>query len=150
MKTTKKKTGPKAHFARYTGGLASVRHSGRISRGNAFLFSGRAWIPIPLDPSWMCVKCNRSYKKGLDREGGEVTTYTNLRERTVNMMPDKNGKPTYCGNIVRQKAPIFDGVVQPVGPEVKTCPNTRFTDTRNRRFFKWKAEKNPVWEYKIE
>jgi hypothetical protein len=150
MKTTKKKTGPKRHFARYVGGLASVRHSGRLARGTPFMFMGRSWVEIPKDPTWMCKECNHRYIKGLERVGGQITTRTSVREKTVDMLPDKNGKPHYCGAMRTAMAPIFDGVRQGTVPEVRTCESARFTDTVQRRFFKSKADSNPTWEYKTE
>ena len=148
MKTTTKKAGPKLHYARYVGGLASVIHSGRLSKIRPFMFSGRAWVFIPKDPFWMCVKCNRSYLKGLERDGGKITTGEN---QTVNMLPDKNGKPTYCGNKMMKFTKIVN-IQEARGAQAyeDVCKSQKFTDTVNRRFFKSKAESNPFWEYKTE
>lgn len=130
MTKTKKRARPERHYARYSGGLAMVKHNGRLPKIVPFTFTSRVWVEIPKDPYWQCKKCNKLYKKA-----------------------DFPKKPDLCGNKVNYMESIQGAIGSISGAGIartKICENKVFTDTIQRRYFKGKAAKNPTWEYKIE
>ena len=139
------KTGPKRHFARFTGS-APVRHSGRLKKIVPFMFSPSQWVEIPLDPYWQCKSCNRSIRKGLLREGPHGRRL-GPGEVTMGMNPTPAGRPRFCGNERRYVVTVMGTTPK---PEYKVCESEKFTDTIQRAFFKMKAANNDAWEYKIE